>query len=50
MEFKDTFDRQVIETLAAFASSAGGRVLLGITDSGEVNRDRAWKVRNTALG
>ena len=36
VEFKESFDRQVIETLTAFANSRGGRVLLGVLDSGEV--------------
>lgn len=36
VEFKESFDRQVIETLAAFANTKGGSVLLGVSDSGEV--------------
>jgi ATP-dependent DNA helicase RecG len=36
VEFKQGFDRDVIETLAAFANSRGGSVFVGVADSGEV--------------
>lgn len=36
VEFKQGFDRDVIETLAAFANSRGGRVFVGVSGSGEV--------------
>ena len=36
LEFKSSFDREVIETLTAFANARGGSVLIGVTDSGEV--------------
>jgi predicted HTH transcriptional regulator len=36
IEFKSTFDNKVIETLAAFANTSGGSVLIGITDDRKV--------------
>ena len=36
VEFKTGFDREVIETLVAFANTKGGRVYIGVTDKGEV--------------
>ena len=36
VEFKTSFDKEAIETLAAFANTKGGKVFVGITDSGEV--------------
>ncbi len=36
-EFKQSFNRQAIETLVAFANSKGGQVVLGVTDKGTVN-------------
>jgi ATP-dependent DNA helicase RecG len=37
MEFKKSFNVQVIETLSAFANTCGGIVLIGIADDGVVN-------------
>src|SRR5262245_61563959 len=37
-EFKSSFSDTVIETLAAFANTKGGRVLIGIDDTGSVIR------------
>ncbi len=36
LEFKSSFDRQVIETLSAFANSKGGTVLVGVNDRGKI--------------
>ena len=33
LEFKSSFDRETIETLAAFSNPAGGMVMVGVTDS-----------------
>jgi len=43
IEFKRTFDRQAIETLAAFANSKGGRVLVGINDKGKIEGIKVGK-------
>lgn len=37
VEFKTSFDKQTIETLTAFANSKGGRVLIGVTDQGDLH-------------
>ena len=34
LEFKQTFNMETIETLVAFANTAGGKVLIGVSDSG----------------
>src|SRR3990172_6831588 len=36
VEFKNSFDRDVIETLAAFANTKGGKVFVGISDKGKI--------------
>ncbi|MHC1731051.1 MAG: ATP-binding protein [Bacteroidales bacterium] len=36
VEFKSSFDSKVIETLVAFSNTAGGTVLLGISDSKKI--------------
>lgn len=36
VEFKSGFDKEAIETLAAFANSKGGKVVVGVSDSGEI--------------
>lgn len=36
VEFKRSYNRQVIESIVAFANKKGGIVLIGITDSGEI--------------
>jgi len=36
VEFKSSFQKEVIETLAAFANAKGGAVLLGVNDAGQV--------------
>ncbi len=35
-EFKQSFNKTVIETLVAFSNSNGGRVLIGVNDTGVV--------------
>ena len=36
VEFKTSFNEDVIETLVAFANAKGGTVYIGIADNGEV--------------
>ena len=36
VEFKVSFDREAIETIAAFANAAGGTLLIGVTDGAHV--------------
>ena len=36
VEFKSAFDQAAIETLAAFANTKGGHVLIGVADSGKI--------------
>ena len=36
VEFKTSFQKEVIETLVAFANSKGGLVLVGVSDTGQV--------------
>ena len=36
-EFKENFDREVIETAAAFANTNGGVILIGVSDKREIN-------------
>jgi len=36
VEFKSSFQKEAIETLAAFANAQGGAVLLGVSDAGKV--------------
>ena len=35
-EFKEKYNSRVIETLVAFANTAGGRVLIGVADRGGI--------------
>ena len=35
-EFKESFDQEVIETAAAFANTAGGTILIGVSDKQEI--------------
>ena len=36
VEFKSSFDREAIETIVAFVNTRGGKVFIGVTDSGDV--------------
>ncbi len=36
LEYKASFDRAVIESLVAFANAHGGKVLVGVSDSGKM--------------
>ena len=35
-EFKTSFQKEVIETVVAFANAKGGKVFVGVNDSGEI--------------
>ncbi len=35
-EFKEKYSSRVIESLAAFANTTGGRVLIGVSDRGQI--------------
>ncbi len=37
LEFKSSFNRDVIETLVAFANAQGGTVLVGVSDNGSIS-------------
>jgi ATP-dependent DNA helicase RecG len=56
LEFKSSFNQDVVETAAAFANTRGGRIILGVSDSGvaigasfgrEVLRDFVNRVSNS---
>lgn len=34
LEFKQSFDKEAIETVCAFANAKGGQILIGVTDEG----------------
>lgn len=36
LEFKESFDKQTLETVGAFANTAGGVILVGVRDDGRV--------------
>lgn len=36
VEFKETFDKDTIETVGAFANTQGGSVLIGVSDKGKI--------------
>ena len=36
VEFKESFDREIIETAGAFANTKGGIILIGVSDKGEL--------------
>jgi len=36
IEFKETFDKETVETIGAFANTKGGSVLIGISDKGKI--------------
>ncbi|GAI28913.1 unnamed protein product, partial [marine sediment metagenome] len=46
LEFKESLDKSLIEEVCAFANSSGGKVLLGISDDGEI---KAIKTDNDIL-
>lgn len=43
LEFKESFGKDVIETVCAFGNSRGGTVLIGVSDKGEVKGTSAGK-------
>lgn len=36
IEFKQSFNKSVIETLVSFSNSKGGKVFIGVSNNGEV--------------
>lgn len=36
IEFKTSFDQSAIETIAAFANTKGGRIIVGVSDAGKI--------------
>ncbi|MFZ4539938.1 helix-turn-helix domain-containing protein [Propionivibrio sp.] len=36
IEFKSSFQKEVIETLTVFANTQGGAVLMGVSDAGQI--------------
>ena len=36
LEFKSNFQKEVVETLAAFANTRGGSILVGVSDNGQI--------------
>ena len=36
VEFKESLDREALETVAAFANTSGGTLLIGVRDDGTV--------------
>lgn len=37
LEFKSSFNADVIETLVAFANAQGGKLLIGVNKSGQIS-------------
>jgi ATP-dependent DNA helicase RecG len=37
LEFKSSFDTEAYESIAAFSNARGGRLLIGVSDSGKIN-------------
>ncbi len=44
LEFKTSFGREAIETLVTFANAQGGRLLIGVKDSGKKYGNTPWKL------
>jgi len=36
LEFKETFSKETIETIAAFSNASGGTILIGVSDKGKI--------------
>jgi len=36
VEFKSSFQKEVIETVVAFANAQGGKILIGVSDEGKI--------------
>jgi ATP-dependent DNA helicase RecG len=37
LEFKESFESKVLETIGAFANANGGTILVGVRDDGHIN-------------
>ena len=52
IEFKENFDKSLSETICGFANSLGGKIILGVTDSGDIkgidtSNEIQSKIQNT---
>jgi len=36
IEFKQSFNKQLIETIVAFSNTKGGKILIGVSDNGNI--------------
>ena len=43
VEFKESFGREALETLCAFANTKGGMLLIGVKDNGVVSGLSVWQ-------
>ena len=43
VEFKESFDKETIETVGAFANTNGGSIFIGVSDKGKVNSVQTGK-------
>jgi predicted HTH transcriptional regulator len=49
IEYKSSFNEDVIETLVAFANSKGGRVLVGVDNNGQPQRTERFDYPTDAI-
>jgi len=49
LEFKQSFDKETIETVCAFANTKGGQILIGITDPGQIKGVQVTKLAKSVL-
>lgn len=48
VEFKTSFNEDVIATLVAFSNSKGGTLYIGITDNGDINKRNSNRQGNSS--